>query len=52
MDFNDFVFSFKASNTRIMTETYRLAVKMMKEEGFANPLHLGLPRQVSGRMPA
>ena len=42
MDFNDFVFSFKASNTRIMTETYRLAVKMMKEEGFANPLHLGV----------
>ncbi len=42
MDFNNFVFSFKASNTRIMVDTYRLAVKMMKEEGFANPLHLGV----------
>lgn len=42
MSFNDFVFSFKASNTRIMTDTYRLAVKMMNAEGFDNPLHLGV----------
>ena len=42
LDFNDFVFSFKASNTRIMTQTYRLAVAMMQKEGFANPLHLGV----------
>lgn len=42
MNFNDFVFSFKASNTRIMTETYRLAVSMMMKEGFDAPLHLGV----------
>lgn len=42
LNFNNFLFSFKASNTRIMTQTYRLAVKMMKEEGFSAPLHLGV----------
>jgi len=42
LDFNNFCFSFKASNTRIMTQTYRLAVERMKEEGFAYPLHLGV----------
>jgi len=42
LNFHNFVFSFKASNTRIMTQTYRLAAKMMKEEGFAYPLHLGV----------
>ena len=42
MNFNNFVFSFKASNTRIMTHTYRLAVAKMIEEGFSAPLHLGV----------
>lgn len=42
LNFHNFCFSFKASNTRIMTQTYRLAVKMMKEEGFSYPLHLGV----------
>lgn len=42
MDFNNFVFSFKASNTRIMTHTYRLALAKMIEEGFNAPLHLGV----------
>ncbi|MBE6410992.1 MAG: (E)-4-hydroxy-3-methylbut-2-enyl-diphosphate synthase [Opitutales bacterium] len=42
LNFHNFVFSFKASNTRIMTQTYRLASKMMKEEGFSYPLHLGV----------
>jgi len=42
LDFNNFLFSFKASNTRIMTQTYRLAAKMMKAEGFSCPLHLGV----------
>ncbi len=42
LDFHNFLFSFKASNTRIMTQTYRLAAKMMQEEGFAQPLHLGV----------
>lgn len=42
LNFHNFVFSFKASNTRIMTQTYRLASKMMKEEGFSYPMHLGV----------
>ncbi len=42
LNFHNLVFSFKASNTRVMTQTYRLAAKMMKEEGFSYPLHLGV----------
>ena len=42
LNFHNLVFSFKASNTRIMTETYRLAVRRMLEEGFDYPLHLGV----------
>ncbi|MBO6102726.1 MAG: (E)-4-hydroxy-3-methylbut-2-enyl-diphosphate synthase [Opitutales bacterium] len=42
LSYNNFVFSFKASNTKIMTATYRLAVKKMRAEGFDNPLHLGV----------
>ena len=42
LSFNNFLFSFKASNTRVMTQAYRLAAKRMKEEGFSAPLHLGV----------
>ena len=42
LDFHNFLFSFKSSNTRVMTQTYRLAAKRMKEEGFSYPLHLGV----------
>lgn len=42
LDFNNLVFSFKTSNTRIMTQTYRLAVKMMAEQDLLYPLHLGV----------
>ena len=42
LGFHNFLFSFKASNTRIMTQTYRLAAEMMKREGFSYPLHLGV----------
>lgn len=42
LNFHNYLFSFKASNTRIMTQTYRLAVKMMQKEGFSAPLHLGV----------
>lgn len=41
-DFHNFLFSFKSSNTRVMTQTYRLAAKRMAEEGFCYPLHLGV----------
>ncbi|MDE5790336.1 MAG: (E)-4-hydroxy-3-methylbut-2-enyl-diphosphate synthase [Muribaculaceae bacterium] len=40
--FNDIVISIKASNTCIMTETVRLLVKAMDEEGMDYPLHLGV----------
>ena len=42
LNFHNIVLSFKASNTRIMTQTYRLAAKMMDERGFSYPLHLGV----------
>ena len=42
LNFHNFLFSFKSSNTRVMTQTYRLAVKRMREEGFSYPLHLGV----------
>ncbi len=42
LNFHNFLFSFKASNTRVMTQAYRLAAKRMKEEGFSYPLHLGV----------
>lgn len=42
LNFHNFLFSFKSSNTRVMTQTYRLAVRRMREEGFAYPLHLGV----------
>ena len=42
LDFHNFLFSFKSSNTRVMVETYRLAAKRMAEEGFSYPLHLGV----------
>ncbi len=42
LNFHNLVFSFKASNTRIMTQTYRLAAQRMFEEGLNYPLHLGV----------
>ncbi|PWM31081.1 MAG: 4-hydroxy-3-methylbut-2-en-1-yl diphosphate synthase [Verrucomicrobia bacterium] len=42
LGFKNYLFSFKASNTRIMTHAYRLASQMMRREGFNAPLHLGV----------
>jgi len=42
VNFHDVVLSFKASNTRIMTQAYRLAASKMLEEGLDCPLHLGV----------
>jgi len=49
LNFNDIVFSFKASNTRIMTQTYRLAAKMMAQQDMNYPLHLGVTEAGFGR---
>ncbi len=49
LNFKNLVFSFKASNTRIMTDTYRLASKMMADEGMNYPLHLGVTEAGFGR---
>ena len=41
--FRNFLFSFKSSNTRVMTQAYRLAAsKMAAELGDNYPLHLGV----------
>ena len=41
--FRNFLFSFKSSNTRVMTQAYRLAAsKMAAELGGNYPLHLGV----------
>lgn len=42
-NFHNFLFSFKSSNTRVMTQAYRLAAAKMTEELGGNyPLHLGV----------
>ena len=42
-NFHNFLFSFKSSNTRVMTQAYRLAAaKMVEELGGNYPLHLGV----------
>ncbi|MDE6297112.1 MAG: (E)-4-hydroxy-3-methylbut-2-enyl-diphosphate synthase, partial [Muribaculaceae bacterium] len=41
-DFHEIVISIKASNTVIMTQTVRLLVKAMDDEGMNYPLHLGV----------
>lgn len=41
-NFHNFVFSFKASNPKVMTQAYRLACQKMSEENMHYPLHLGV----------
>ena len=41
-DFHDLVLSMKSSDVRIMVYSTRLLVKMMQEEGYDYPLHLGV----------
>lgn len=41
-DFNNVVVSIKASDVPVMTDTVRLLVQRMEEEGMAYPLHLGV----------
>ncbi len=49
LNFKNLVFSFKSSNTRVMIDTYRLAAKMMAQEGMNYPLHLGVTEAGFGR---
>ncbi len=42
LEFNDLVLSMKSSDVRVMVYSTRLLVKMMQEEGFDFPLHLGV----------
>lgn len=41
-DYHDFIFSMKASNTKVMIEAYRKLVEAMVELGWDYPLHLGV----------
>ncbi len=46
--FRDIIVSVKASNTKVMIETYRLAAARMDEAGFNYPLHLGVTEAGDG----
>lgn len=48
LDFHDIILSMKASNTRVMIQAYRLLVQMMKQEGMAYPIHLGVTEAGEG----
>lgn len=46
--FYDLVLSMKSSNTKVMIEAYRLAVKRMRENGMNYPVHLGVTEAGEG----
>lgn len=46
--FYDLVLSMKSSNTRVMIEAYRLAVKVMRDNGMNYPIHLGVTEAGEG----
>ncbi|MBS0623920.1 MAG: (E)-4-hydroxy-3-methylbut-2-enyl-diphosphate synthase [Verrucomicrobia bacterium] len=48
MDYQDVIFSMKASNASIMIEAYRLLVLRMQQEGWTYPLHLGVTEAGEG----
>lgn len=48
LDFNDVVISIKASNVVVMTDTVRLLVDRMADEGMDFPLHLGVTEAGDG----
>jgi len=47
-DYHELVISMKASNTRVMTEAYRLLAKHMDAEGMDYPFHLGVTEAGDG----
>jgi (E)-4-hydroxy-3-methylbut-2-enyl-diphosphate synthase len=48
LGFHNLVLSMKASNIRIMVQSYRLLVNQMLKEGFDYPLHLGVTEAGAG----
>lgn len=46
--FYDLVLSMKSSNTKVMIEAYRLAVKQMRDNGMKYPIHLGVTEAGEG----
>lgn len=48
LNYHDFMFSMKASNTLVMIEAYRLLVEEMKKIGWDYPLHLGVTEAGDG----
>lgn len=46
--FYDIVLSMKSSNTKVMIEAYRLAVKEMRDNGMNYPIHLGVTEAGEG----
>ena len=47
-DYHNFLFSMKASNPKVMVETYRLLVSEMDKLGWDYPLHLGVTEAGDG----
>ena len=47
-NFNSLVLSMKSSDTRVVLESNRLLVKMMRDEGVAYPIHLGVTEAGEG----
>lgn len=47
-NFHDIVLSMKSSNTKVMIEAYRLAVKAMRDAGMDYPIHLGVTEAGEG----
>ena len=47
-DFHNIILSMKSSNTKVMIEAYRLAVKQMEKEDMHYPLHLGVTEAGEG----
>lgn len=48
LDFHNFIFSLKSSNTFVMVNAYRLLDKRMHELGWDYPLHLGVTEAGNG----
>jgi (E)-4-hydroxy-3-methylbut-2-enyl-diphosphate synthase len=48
LNYHNFVFSMKASNTLVMIQAYRLLVEEMKKLGWDYPLHLGVTEAGDG----
>ena len=48
LDYNDLVFSMKASNPLVVVQAYRLLVNRMEAEGMDYPLHLGVTEAGEG----